>query len=115
MHVGAVIFARLDLDHAFRLGIVRGRQVGGASQQFRDGGSKMVEHSAAGRTRGHFLTARNEFGAGGRDRLLPVGRQLPVVPALEFGAQFGRRLLDTVDPGHAGLAAFGADLAPLAQ
>src|SRR5580692_2591933 len=115
VHVRAAVFAGPDLVHALCLRVVRGRQVGRTSQQFRDGGREMIEHGAAGRARRHFLTARNKLGAGSRDRLLPVGRQLPLVAALELGAQFGRRLLDTVGPGHAGLTALGADLTPLAQ
>ena len=115
MHVGAVVFAGLDLDHALGLGVVRGRQIGRASQQFRNRGGQMVEHGAAGGAGRHFLAARDELGAGRRDGLLPVGRQLAVVAALEFGAQFGRRRLDAVRPGHAGRAALCADLAPLAQ
>src|SRR5450631_2886472 len=54
VHVGAIVFAGPDLDHALRPRVVRGRQVGGASQQFRDRGGEMVEHGAAGRTGRHF-------------------------------------------------------------
>ena len=32
MHVGAAVFAGLDLGHALGLGVVRRRQVGGASE-----------------------------------------------------------------------------------
>src|ERR1700716_4025030 len=49
------------------------------------------------------LPARNELGWGRRDRHLPVGRQLPVVPALELGPQFSWRRLDAVCPSHVGL------------
>ena len=40
MHVGAVVFAGLDLDHALGLGVVRGRQIGRTSQQFGNGGER---------------------------------------------------------------------------
>jgi hypothetical protein len=48
MHVGAAVFSGLDLDHALGLGVVRGRQIGRTSQQFRNRGSKMIEYGAAG-------------------------------------------------------------------
>jgi hypothetical protein len=111
--VGAAVVAGLDLDHALGLRVVRRRQIGRTSQQLRNGGSEMVEHRAAGGARGYFLAAGYEPGAGRRDGLLPIGRQLAVIAALEFGTQSGRRRLDAVRPGHA--VALRADLAPLAQ
>ena len=113
--IGTCVFAGCDLDLPSRLGVVRGRKVRRAAQQFGNGGEKVVEHGAARRTGRHLLAAADKLLLCLDDRLLPVGRQNAVVAAFELAAQRVWRGFHSFCPRGARLAASGADVSPFAS